>query len=425
MSKFSKLYKTGFFHIFGGSVFSQIGSFVVNIFVTRMLAKAAYGTYVAAHNMYDYFALFMGLGFVSGIMQYCSEKVSLEKKSLYYRYSIRVGTATNILIAILILAFSVIVGRKDPEQGRMLAALSGLCLVTYFSNFNHSVLRINKKNKQFAYANMLSVLLNVTFNLVVTRLIGVYGIIIAAYLTQGTNALISQYFINKHCPHADVSGMGLEKSEKRQFVKFSVVCCLTNLTSSLLILMDITCVDLILNNPELTATYKIAATIPAALMFIPQSYITYVYPLLAERNRDVKAMNKLIGESVGMLALINGAITLVLFVAAPLVVDILWGAKYADAVPTLRILLINFFIFGTFRKILGNVILVIRKVEVNFINTLTSGILNTVLNIVLIHFFSSKGAAIATVLVSIFTTMFSLVYYIYYIKSKSQGLQES
>ncbi len=424
-NKISKLYKNGFFHIFGGGVFSQIGSFVVNIFVTRMLSKAIYGTYTSAHNFYSYFALFMGLGFVTGIMQYCSEDISPEKKSLYYRFSIRVGSISNLIIGVSILVFSFVLSKSDPEKAKMLAFMCLLPSVSFFSTFNHSVLRVNKKNRYYAYANISSVLLNVSINLIVTRAIGVYGIIIATYMTQAANALISQYFIVKYCPRVKNLEEKLDEDDRRSFVKFSLVCCITNLTSSLLILMDITCVDLILKDPELTASYKIASTIPSALMFVPQSYITYVYPLLAERNRNIKALNKLIRESVGMMALINGAISVLLFLLAPLVVDILWGTRYADAVPTLRILVINFFIFGTFRKIFGNVILVLRKVELNFLNTFLAGILNIILNVVLIYFLGSIGAAIATVSVSVFTTLFSLLYYIYYAKKeRGNSLQE-
>ncbi len=425
ISKLKSLYKNGFFHIFGGSVFSQIGAFLVNILVTRMLPKAVYGTYTATHNMYSYFALFTGLGFVTGIMQYCSEDIGIEKKNLYYRFSLRFGTLSNLVIGLVITGFAVLIGRDQPEKARMLICMSLLPMTSFFSTFNHSVLRVNKKNKYYAYANMTGVLLNVTANLIVTRLIGVYGIIIATYITQTANASISQYFINKHCPKAGNISDILSADEKKKFVKFSLICCITNLTSSLLILMDITCVDLILKDPEITASYKIASTIPSALMFIPASYITYVYPLLAERNGKLKQLGKLVRESVGMMALINGAISVTLFVCAPFVVDFIWGTKYADAVPCLRLLVVNFFIFGTFRKIFGNVILVLKKVEINFINTLTAGILNIVLNVLLIGAYGSIGAAIATILVSVYTATFSLIYYIYYVKKeKRNSLQE-
>lgn len=425
LSKLKKLYKNGFFHIFGGSVFSQIGAFIVNILVTRMLPKAMYGTYTATHNMYSYFALFTGLGFVTGIMQYCSEDIGVEKKNLYYKFSLRFGSLANLVIGLVIVGFGLFIGRDNPEKAGMLICMSLLPMTSFFSTFNHSVLRVNKKNKYYAYANVSGVLINVTTNLIVTRLIGVYGIIIATYITQIVNALVSQYFINKHCPKiGDISEI-LSGDEKKKFVKFSLICCITNLTSSLLILMDITCVDLILKDPEITASYKIASTIPSALMFIPASYITYVYPLLAERNRKPKMLNKLIRESVGMMALINGAISLTLFVSAPFVVDFIWGTKYADAVPCLRLLVVNFFIFGTFRKIFGNVILVLKKVEINFINTLTAGILNIVLNVVLIGLYGSIGAAVATILVSVYTALFSLIYYGFYIKKeKRNSLQE-
>lgn len=415
VEKLKKLYKTGFFHIFGSGVFSQIGAFVISIFVVRLLPKADYGEYVTANNIYNYFALFIGIGFTSGIMQFCTEKRPVEEKQAIYRYSLLTGTVINIVIGCLIALFSFVKYSTNPRLYTYLAFMAGLPFISYYSSFFLSVLRIQKKNTYFSYVNIASVFIHTGATLVLTHFLGVCGLILSGYITQFFTAIISCILALKD--RAECERVRFDASLRKNFSKFSILCCLTNITSTILVLLDITCINLIVSNPEVTASYKVASAIPSALMFIPTCYITYIYPYLAENNNNIRKLNEYVNKSILMLFGINLLIAMTVFIFAPFIVDFLWGEKYNDAVPILRILTINFFIFGTFRKLLGNVILAIKKVSVNLINTIIAGVLNIALNIIFITKYGSIGAAVATICVSVATTVFSIIYYWIYKKN--------
>lgn len=95
LNRIKYLYKDGFFHIFGGSIFARIGSFIVNILVIRMLPKADYGEFVSAQNIYGYFALFIGIGLTSGILQFCAESRMNSEKAAIYHYSKVAGSTVR------------------------------------------------------------------------------------------------------------------------------------------------------------------------------------------------------------------------------------------------------------------------------------------------------------------------------------------
>ena len=77
---FKNLYKKGLFHIFGSSVIAQIGGLISSVVVVRKLPKSSYGYYVSANNFYQYASVFIGLGLIVAVLQYCSEKSDEDKK---------------------------------------------------------------------------------------------------------------------------------------------------------------------------------------------------------------------------------------------------------------------------------------------------------------------------------------------------------
>ena len=68
-----KLRKTGFFHIFGGSVINKAISFLSSIVLVRLLTKGEYGIFTYAWNIYSIILLFNGFGLESSTLQLCSE----------------------------------------------------------------------------------------------------------------------------------------------------------------------------------------------------------------------------------------------------------------------------------------------------------------------------------------------------------------
>jgi len=73
---------------------------------------------------------------------------------------------------------------------------------------------------------------------------------------------------------------------------------------------------------------------------------------------------------------------------------------------------------GSFRIPAGNVIASVRKVKINLYNSILSGVLNILLDIVLIYKFGSIGAAIATTSIFIISSIISNVYLFIYFKKQ-------
>ena len=90
-----------------------------------------------------------------------------------------------------------------------------------------------------------------------------------------------------------------------------------------------------------------------------------------------------------------------LSIGLPVIIWLIYGPKYMNVLPIFRVLSVNYLIYGSVRKLLGNVNAAMKKSEVNLAIAVASGILNILLNLTLIPRLGSVGAAIATVCVSI------------------------
>ena len=398
------LARGGLFHIFGSSVLSQILGMVSAILVIRFLPKTDYGYYTIAENWYSYLAVFVGLGMSSAILQFGSEKISETKKNGVYLYALKMGSLCNIVLMAAILLLATYKRTSgDDESSRYLTMMCGLPFVVYLNNFCQILHRIHDNNIMYSRLNVVYSITVVAGNILFTRLWGVAGLIAATYTANLVVVLMSSSNLKKKGFFDSLKYREpLERNYRKEITKYAVLCAVTNFTSAILVLLDVTCLDMVLEDPAVLADYKVASTIPAACLFIPSALITYFYPKIVHNySAEPDAFYGFIKKMTAMFTAVNGVILVGLLLFAPLIVYIFYGEKYMNVVPIFRMLSLNFFIFGSTRKLFGNVIAAMKKSEVNLVFSLLTGIINIVLNLLLIPVYGSIGAAIATVCVSL------------------------
>ena len=181
-------------------------------------------------------------------------------------------------------------------------------------------------------------------------------------------------------------------------------------------LLDIFLIGIILKEEEIVASYKTATLIPFTLTFIPLSVMIFAYPYFAKNFKDTGKVKNHFYEMQKYLIILNLIISSILVIFAPLIIKTIFGSQYLDSIVPFRILSIGYFIAGSFRIPAGNVIASIRKVKINLYNSILSGVLNILLDIVLIYKLRSTGAAIATTSIFIISSVISNTYLFIYFK---------
>ena len=232
--------------------------------------------------------------------------------------------------------------------------------------------------------------------------IKVSGIIIALYLATIITSFFGMRFYSIRTLR---NAHYLSKHQKLELIKYSAYVCANTMISNLLILMDVFLIGYIIVSPEKIAIYKVAATIPEALIVIPNSVVMFVYPYFAEHNMEYGWTKTNAKRLLGITAIMNFVIAGLLFILAPWIIKLLWGAKYIGAVTVFRILSVNYFVSSTFRVNVSNLLASLRKVKLNFYINIVAGISNVVLDAVLIKQIGIEGAAWATLTVVVITTV--------------------
>ena len=417
IEKLRQFAKEGLFHIFGSRVIAQVGTLISSMVVIRFLEKTEYGHYVSANNLYSYPAIFVGLGMNSAIMQYCSERSSEERKNAIYRHAFFTGNGANILVSLVVVglaAWKYMTGK--PQIAFYLLLMSLLPFVNYADTYSQTVLRVKLQNKIFSYANIAFTVVLLLGNIILTKLFDVPGLIYSKYLAIFVSAVFCMSALQKEhfIGEALIRGGHLEKSDKRQVNSYAAVCAITNFSSIVLTLLDVTCLDLVLGDPTVLADYHVAAAIPAACIFVPSSLMVFFYPKLVNAVSTGKKEGISYALQIAKIsAIVNGFVFLCLMVFAPLIIWIIYGEKYMNVVPLFRVLSLNYLVYCV-SDIMGNMIAAVRKVKINLAIAVFSGLLNIVLNMTLIPVLGAIGAAVATVSVSVTVAILDFVYVIYH-----------
>lgn len=388
----------------GTGLLNKIVAFVANVCIVRILSRDAYGIFGYADNLVNFFLLVSGLGMINGVMQFGSESRPDAEKNAYFKFGLRFGSVFNLLLSLLIILYAIFIPISIPESRKYLAMLSLLPLTNYLFNFFCTLLRCQKENKLYAWVVNLNSILYAACAIAGAKLLRITGLVLALYAANVCSAFVGMA-LTRYNSEIRETEYRLNADQKKRIIHFSSVSCVNSAVANLLYLLDVFILGIIMKDAGVIASYKIATTIPTALLFLPQGINLFVYPYFAENNGDFAKIKKYTKLLFRYSLLMNGAITLILIVLAPTVITVIWGEKFLDAVPLLRILMLNYFVSASFRINAGNVLATLRRVNVTMVVSIVTGIANVGLDILFIRRLGAQGAAWATLTVMSLSSM--------------------
>ncbi len=414
-----KLFSTGFFHIFGGNVLNKIIFFLSSIVLVRILTKSEYGTFTYAWNIYSIIFIFSGMGVDSGMLQLSSEHGGEpEYTKKISNFGTRFGIKFNLILSLVLLITGLFIPLKIKDGGQLLCALCLLPLFQFIFNMMSGYLRAQKRNREFAVLSVFNTVLLFVVSAGGAYLLREMGLVIGYYFSTIAACLVGFFVFRIHLISKDNAEIGKDKND---LLKIGFISMVNNALAQLLYLLDVFILGIVDSEEKVLASYKVATMIPTALTFIPLSLMIYVYPYFAEHKDDGKWCIKNYKLIVLAMGAFNLFLSAMLFAFAPFIIKLLFGAQYLDAVTVFRILAVNYFISGTFRIISGNLLVTQRKLKFNLIESIVSGIVNVIADFFLIQLWGSVGAAIATVLVVVVSSVMSTVYLVMTFHRKEQA----
>ena len=411
LPKIKTLFKTGFFHIFGSSVINKIIAFMSSVVLVRILTKAEYGVFTYAWNIYSIILIFNGMGIESGVLQVSSEHSGdTEFGDRASNYGIRFGIKFDLFLGVIILLIGLFAPLKIEASREILCMLCILPISQILFQMTTTYLRAQKRNQEFARLTVLNTALIFVVSAGCAFIFREKGLVFGYYA-----AYLSSFVVGLLIYHIRIfnNSMPLDGEERKGLLKIAVISMTNSGLSQLMYLLDVFVLGIVDPQETILASYKVATMIPSALAFIPLALITYLYPYFAEHRGDGNWCLKRYKQILLGLGGLNLLISVVLFTGAQMIIRLLFGEQYLDAVSVFRILSVNYFFSGTFRILSGNLLVTQRKLKFNLFVAIVSSLTNVVADYFFIQWWGSIGAALATVLVVFVSSVLSTTYLIH------------
>lgn len=392
-----RLYHSGFFTVIVSQVIVKIVGFCNSIFLARLLSKGDYGIYSYAQNYLSVLLLLDGLGTISAIVQFGSENYdSSDRQLAFTKYGFSIGCAFNGILSMGIFIYALTGSFSIEESGAVLAVMAFQPIMSYISSFFSINLRYRLENKLFSICNIVNSVLNISAVVVGAVVGGVYGVAASLYFAYLISILIYIGVFIKLKVNPFGKSSKLSKDDKKGFLKLSVSAAVNDSILHLIMVADLFIIGAMIADELIVASYKVATTIPSALVFIPSSLMLFVYPYMARNKNDYRWNRKILIAIVLALGVVNTIIVVILAVWAPFFITLIYGDAYLDAVSTFRVLLIGYLFTGTFRTPIVNFLWSQKRNKMVVGLSVFIGIFNIVADIILVKIQGAIGAAIAT-----------------------------
>jgi O-antigen/teichoic acid export membrane protein len=415
INDFKNIIKKGFAHILGANVLIKLFVFFTSFILVRILSVHEYGVWSYAQNIIRLIMLAQGLGSNVGVLQFTTRSVNKYQQKEYLKLGNRLNLIVNAVIIVFFYTFFTFNNLEIVESTVIVKhLLFALIMIGLHSNYL-SYFRGTLQHKLYSVVltvqavsfSVLAIVLGYLF-----RIVGLEVAFITSYAIGYATALI----LDKNSS-ANVNSKG--KIDFKRFVNFSLLSTATNIVSQALYLIDIFLIGLILSDSVLVATYKTSTMIPTNLTFISISIMIFVYPYIAKNSDNIEYVKRNYLKLIKTLVSTNLVIVIGLIVFAPTVINLLFTKRYIGSIPAFRVLMIGYFFAATFRIPAGNTLAALHKVNINLVITMICGVVNIVLDYLLIKKYGIIGAAYATTSIFILNAIISNIYLLHYIRSRT------
>lgn len=400
--------------VFTANVVNKIIGFLSTMVVTRVLTTTDYGIWGYTLNIYSYLGLISGLGLMSGSGQFGTEHKGEGRAYSYFRYCISRGIVINTGIVILVTVIICHVTLPIEEAKPFILMYVPHLLLDYIFAITQGILRSKNRIKEYALLTNINTLL-IALGITGGVFWGITGLIVGKYIAS----LVAIAYAGMKLRDTAVAirkAEGLSKTEKKALWHYSILIGACSAMNCAEYLLDVTLIATMIRSATDIGIYKVGCIIPSALQFIPVSVVTAILPIMVYHKDEINWIRSNLKKVYIYMTIFNALIASTLVIFAPLVITIISGEKYLVAVPVTRILLLGYFISGTFRSLSVQFLAAFRRVSFSVFISIVTCVTDVLLNYFLILRYQMIGAAYATLLVNTITAIMSITYLLYLVK---------
>ncbi|MBE7001290.1 MAG: hypothetical protein E7421_01135 [Ruminococcaceae bacterium] len=396
LTKMKKLLFGGLSFIMVGNFLSKAVSMISSIVVARVVDKAEYGYLAYADNLYQYIGLFTGLGLASALLVVCTPDVSLEKQHAYLRKAVIRGGVFELAMSILLCVLAQTVAIPFPEARKYIWLLIAIPPVSFTFNAMQAFVRVKRNNKLYATLGVIQTAAICVFGIGFVLLLDAIGLVIARYLAVFIVLVLAIRYIRK--TDGAVVCEQLNREENKKYMSTALSLMLANMFSGMLPINESFIINHLIKDEMVTANFRVAGSFPSLIILITSAIMVYYFPIIAAM-KDGKQIKKTVFQLAGINGVLILTATAVGMLLTPFFLKLLYGAKYANAVPLTYPLWIMRAINAMFRMVPLNVLPAIGKAKFSAVVSVCTCVVHGVLDYLFISWWNVGGIAYAAMIV--------------------------
>ncbi|MDD2417773.1 MAG: oligosaccharide flippase family protein [Oscillospiraceae bacterium] len=392
----------GAFYIFFGNFTIKFIAFFGSVFIVGILSKDEYGTLGYVENLFSYAYLFAGLGMTNALLRYVVLADTLQEKKQYYSYIISRSFIFNIFLVAIACVVAILY--PHPEGFKPATFLLPLLLLSLpfhsLVDSNTCLYRAMFNNKRFALATCITASSIIVTKYILARFFSLPGAVFASLAVYSVVAVVLCLAVRRRFFAGVEKAPPLIREQKNTVIKYSLQYMVTNGIWALFMLNDIFLLGRLTKDASVAsvvANYKVAYVFPGNLSLISTSIGVLVAPFFVRRESDYPWVRKAYKKTYLATAGIVLCAVLVLYIFAEPLISLLYGEKYIDAVPVMRVLLIAAFINNGIRYTNAHLLSSMGQVKYNMYISLAGVLMQVAINIQVIPRFGAIGVAYTSV----------------------------
>ncbi|MFW9873828.1 MAG: flippase [Candidatus Thorarchaeota archaeon] len=398
-----------------------VSSFVhllLRIVLGRELGPSGLGLYTLVFTIYLFGMQFAAFGIGVALTKYIAEyNDDLQKIKEFVSSGIAGSLVSGFILGILLYSFSLIISVNffhNPEMTTLLKITAFCFPFIAMQKVVLGTLNGLRRMKYFAFINIVQNLsvMGMSIALVIFLNMGVKGAVFGFVIPTIIVGLFSLILVKNYF----VTASKVLSTSLKEISLFGFYVVLANSIGMVNTQIDSLLIGHFMNETEV-GYYAVAIIFMQGIILLPQSVQKVTNPSIATYygKGDYDGIRRLIKNSMAKIFVIILFISAFLATFGKSLINVIFTEEFIPSYAPLLILLIGYSVYATFISI-GGCLSSIGKVKIIFKISLLCAVLNTLLNISLIPEFGLVGAASATSISLLFTTLINIYFVNKYVR---------
>ncbi|EMA32748.1 transport protein 56 (polysaccharide biosynthesis transport protein) [Haloarcula japonica DSM 6131] len=385
-----------------GKIFFNVFGFLLHLVLSRGLGAGLYGIYAYGKTLSRIAIVFTNLGSDQSVLKYLPEySDDAAQQRLFFGLSVLTSLVGSIVAAAVLAVYAPVISNLTIDRPEFIGVLRLFAIITVFDTLARIIHSSFRGLERLEYEVLSS-----KISRPILRLIGVVGalslgysltgVMVALVVASGLVLGIASYLLlSRFELRPWISSDQVTRSSVFEYYNFSIPLTMKNAADILIRRVDIFMVGLFFSS-TVVGYYNISLLI-AGFLTIPLMGFNQLFPPIASRlymNGEIPKLNSLYNTVTRWVFTISFLMAIGAFVYRAEILS-LFGEDFTAGTPVLAL-----FVVGQLFNCLGGpngyLLMMTERQYVLVVNQWVFGIVNVVLNYVMITTFGVLGAAVAT-----------------------------